>query len=365
MESILKKLEEILKTYLKGTYLPPHRAKTPGWTHHDLKFFAKGAALLSTAFTEERATLPKDYFNKKEYRSGFLLYYVLPTFVKIWKCLEQLPVCLKGRPLRIWDLGSGPGTVALACSAFFADQPLAISGFEQNRNIKRDAMALWQKWGLSHHRSSFAHRPIPDKKVDLAFASYFFTEIPFRQQLKLSERILTRSDYLIIIEPAVQRGTRQLMALRDEILKRGVAQVLAPCLHQKDCPMLKANQRDWCHFYIDWQCPEIIRQIDQVTGNKHDYLKMAYMIFTKQPIRQETNAWRVVSSPLISKGKKEFILCGADGKLRKISRLDRHRDRWPAFDEIQRGDVLEGKFDTPTFSRRRVQPNRQTARPTK
>ena len=88
MQEFLKKLEETLKTYLKETYLPPHRAKTPGWTHHDLVFFARGADLLSTAFTEGRATLPKNYFNKKEFRSGFILYFFIPTFVKVWKCLE-------------------------------------------------------------------------------------------------------------------------------------------------------------------------------------------------------------------------------------------------------------------------------------
>lgn len=355
MENFLKKLEEILKTHLKATYLPPHRAKTPGWTYHDLKFFARGADLLSTAFTEGRAALPKDYFNKKEYRSGFLLYYVLPAFAKVWKCLEQLPPYLKGRPLRIWDLGSGPGTVALACSAFFADQPLEIFGFEQNRPIHRDAMALWQKWAPTRHRFSFTHQIIPDKKIDLTFASYFFTEFPVDQQLKLSEKVLGRSEYFIIIEPALRKDTRQLMRLRDEILRTGLAQVVAPCLHQQNCPMLAANQRDWCHFYIDWKCPEIIRQVDQFAGNKHNYLKMAYLVIasperSRRAKQSSDQAWRVVSSPLISKGKKEFNLCGFDGKLRKICRLDRHRDRWPVFDQIQRGDVLEGGLEPPDIA---------------
>ncbi|MBI4125437.1 MAG: hypothetical protein HY466_05875 [Deltaproteobacteria bacterium] len=352
MENFLKRLEELLKTHLKETYLPPHRARTPGWTHHDLKFFAKGADLLSTAFTEGRAELPKNYFNRKEYRSGFLLYYVLPTFVKVWKCLEQLPPYLKDHPLKILDLGSGPGTVALACSAFFADQPLEILAFEQNRIIGRDAMALWKKWAPSHHRCSFIHQPIPNQKIDLAFASYFFTEIPRREQLNWSREILNKTALFIIVEPATQQGTRQLMTLRDEILRSGFAQVLAPCLHQQNCPMLAANRRDWCHFYIDWKCPALIRQIDQITGNKHDYLKMAYMILgrTADYGLRTTDLWRVVSSPLISKGKKEFNLCGSNGKLQKIGRLDRHKNQFPVFDRIQRGDVLSGRLDSPNIA---------------
>ncbi len=360
MQEFLKKLEETLKTYLKETYLPPHRAKTPGWTHHDLVFFARGADLLSTAFTEGRATLPKNYFNKKEFRSGFILYFFIPTFVKVWKCLEigkdngpfdklraqQWTTDSGQKTLKILDLGCGPGTASLACSAFFQNRPLEIFGFEQNANIRRDAIALWKRLAPPHHRFHFTKTPIPNEKIDIAIASYFFTEIPLKEQLELSREILRHSRIFIIIEPALQKTTRQLMELRDKILESGRAQVLAPCLHQQNCPMLAANKRDWCHFYIDWKCPYFIRQIDEITGNKHDYLKMAYMVFRGQRTtdngQRTKNQWRVVSSPLISKGKREFILCGADGKLPKIERLDRDRsEQNRSFDEIKRGDIIE------------------------
>lgn len=361
LQPFLQKLEEVLKVYLKETYLPPHRAKTPGWTHHDLKFFAKGASLLSTAFTEGRAEIPKNYFNKKEFRSGFLLYFLLPTFVKIWKCLEQTPPHLKNRPLKILDLGCGPATASLACSTFFQNQPLEIFGYEQNANIKKDALALWKRLAPPHHHFHFTQRPILTEKIDLAIASYFFSELPFAEQMRLGCEVLKRADVFIVIEPALQKTTRQLMALRDKILERRWAQVLAPCLHQKNCPMLAANQRDWCHFYIDWKCPQLIREADQIVGNKHDYLKMAYMVFSSLSLRAEAPAkqhggsakqfggkqssgdiWRVVSSPLISKGKRELILCGACGLLKKIERLGRDRTvQNAAFDQIRRGDIIE------------------------
>lgn len=346
MQDFLKKLEEALKAHIKETYLPPHRARTPGWNHHDLVFFARGADLLSTAFTEGRAELPRNYFNKKEFRSGFLLYFFLPTFVKVWKCLEQTPAHLKGRSLKILDLGCGPGTASLACSAFFKDQPLEIFGYEQNVNIRRDAIGLWKKLALPHHRFHFTQHPIPNDRIDIAIASYFFTEIPFGEQIKWARKILDKSKFFIIVEPALQKDTRQLMTLRDQILKEGLAQVLAPCLHQQNCPMFAANKRDWCHFYIDWKCPQIIRQADELIGNKHDYLKMAYMIFSRQLSAvscQQKTSWRVVSSPLISKGKKEFILCGSNGRLEKIGRLNRDKKPGQDFDQIQRGDILEGE----------------------
>jgi len=110
MPEFLKKLEAAIQWRLKEAYLPPHRHKHREWTHHDLQFFAKGADLLSTAFTEGRSVLPKNYFNKKEFRSAYLLYFVLQNFVKVWKCLEQLPLLCK----------EGAGEVPPE-----ADQPLA------------------------------------------------------------------------------------------------------------------------------------------------------------------------------------------------------------------------------------------------
>ncbi len=358
MQNCLKTLEEAIKTHLKETYLPPHRHKNPEWTYHDLKFFAKGADLLSTAFTEERGVLPKNYFNKKEYRSAYLLYFVLQNFVKVWKCLEQLPSPLgeegKGEGLKVLDLGSGPGTAALACSAFFKDHPLTVFAFEQNEGIRKDALALWQKLAPPHHRFTFTRYPlhtaggqaVPREKVDIAIAANFLSELNFQEQLSLSAQTLKHSNTFVIIEPALRITTRQLMRLRDALLEKKAGTVLAPCLHQKNCPMLAANPRDWCHFYIDWKCPYIIRQVDELVGNKHDYLKMAYLVIASNKVAKQSlcnDTWRVVSSPLISAGKKEIILCGDCGFLKKIDRLNKDRsEQNKNFDQIRRGDIIEG-----------------------
>lgn len=348
MEAFLRKLEEAIKSHLKETYLPPHRHKNPEWTYHDLKFFSKGTDLLSTAFTEDRAVLPKNYFNKKEYRSAYLLYFVLLNFPKVWKCLEQLPQMDSDskRPLKILDLGSGPGTAALACSTFFKDRPLEVFAFEQNEGMRKDALVLWKKLAPSNHHLTFTRYAIPREQCDIAIAANFLSELPFVEQLKICEAVLKQTDHFIIIEPALRFTTRKLMGLRDKILQNRWGVVLAPCLHQKNCPMLAAGPRDWCHFYIDWKCPYLIRQIDEIVGNKHDYLKMAYLVIaspadggTKQ---SPSNQWRIVSSPLLSNGKRELILCGDCGFLKKIDRLNKDRsENNRDFDFLRRGDIIE------------------------
>ncbi len=42
----------------------------------------------------------------------------------------------------VLDIGCGPGTASLACSAFFANRPVSITGVDQNREILKDAKAL-------------------------------------------------------------------------------------------------------------------------------------------------------------------------------------------------------------------------------
>lgn len=352
--NFLQKLEAAVKIHLKEFYLPPHRAKTPGWTDHDLKFFSRGADLLSTAFTEERARLPKNYLNKKEFRSAYILYFLLINAAKIRDCLEKLPPFPKRGPLRVLDLGCGPGTAALACADFFGGRPLEILGLEQNKNITRDARNLWrlfapspsQRFHIRNEEISPSNLPkiLRRENFDLVIAANTLSEFSFQEQYRLAGQLLEKTACLILVEPALRKTTRDLMALRDRLAAEGRGFLLAPCPHQKNCPMLKANKRDWCHFYIPWKCPELIRRVDREIGNKHDFLKMAYMIFEtvgQRPLRLPSFA-RVVSSPLLSKGKKELILCRPEGRLQKIGRLNKetseaNRD----FDRIRRGDRVE------------------------
>lgn len=350
MKTFLKNLEGVLKRHLKETYLPPHRAKSKDWNYHDLKFFAAGADLLSTAFTEGRKELPQNYLNKKEFRTAYLLYFTLINAVKVFHCLQQAaPFLPKTGPLRILDIGAGPGTTAFAASYFFGDRPVEIFAIEQNRSISKDALQMFQNFRTNpEHRLTIKNSPftektrIPGKRFHLAVAANVLNELQAHQHPGFVQNILKHADLFISIEPALQKITHQMMRLRDLIVADRMAAVLAPCLHQQSCPMLRHNFRDWCHFYIDWECPEVIRHLERFTGNKHDYVKMCYFIYGPTPQIFSDNLSRTVSSPLKSRGKKEYILCGKNGKLRKIERLEKDKSESNLlFDKLKRGDILE------------------------
>jgi ribosomal protein RSM22 (predicted rRNA methylase) len=364
---VSKNFEISLLNYIKETYLPDRFKKSScegSFTLKDLHLFSKGAADLSDAFTCGRRKLPKNYFNKKENRSAYLLYFTLTNFAKTIKCLDDIfeNALPPKRELKILDLGCGPATSSIACSEYFAkkfpDAGISILGIDQNSEILNDGRRLFRILGRAHHkfdarteeiRPANITRILKDQRFDLIIAANVLNEFDDTGAMLelagcLTKRHANENAAFVIIDPALQKTARQIMELRDLMLETVPdIKITCPCTHDLPCPMLSFNRRDWCHFYLEWECPPIIRNVDRLLGIKHDYLKMAYLVFKKSggSLRSgRTKSWRIVSSPLRSKGKVEFVLCG-EGRLRRIMRLDKDSsEKNAAFDKIKRGDLI-------------------------
>ncbi|HBI23494.1 MAG TPA: hypothetical protein DDX84_04665 [Nitrospiraceae bacterium] len=83
---------------------------------------------------------------------------------------------------------------------------------------------------------------------------------------------------------------------------------------------------------------------------RKDSLKFSYLIIRKDSLSirdiydnksfRGNNSFRVVSEPLISKGKLEFYICGTGGR-RLIVRLDKDSSMTnKPFETIRRGDIV-------------------------
>ncbi|MBI3541022.1 MAG: hypothetical protein HY073_02655, partial [Deltaproteobacteria bacterium] len=79
--------ENLLKGYVKKTFYAgtrkAHFANREEFTEGDYRFFAKGIEELNISFTQERGSLPKNYFNHKELRSGYILYFLPVNAIKV------------------------------------------------------------------------------------------------------------------------------------------------------------------------------------------------------------------------------------------------------------------------------------------
>jgi ribosomal protein RSM22 (predicted rRNA methylase) len=104
------------------------------------------------------------------------------------------------------------------------------------------------------------------------------------------------------------------MGLRDLLLKNDPSlQIVFPCTHNTQCPMLKSSNNDWCHGSLNWTPPHLIRQLDECTGfNKHR-IKYSASIFSKAARQTLPNKnYRVVAPPEKSKRGESLLLCGGD-----------------------------------------------------
>jgi ribosomal protein RSM22 (predicted rRNA methylase) len=163
------------------------------------------------------------------------------------------------------------------------------------------------------------------------------------------DRLLAPDGSCIIIEPALRDTSRELLMVRDGLLEERFS-IYSPCLGNGKCPAL-ANPKDWCHEDIPWDPPEIVKEIDSRTGLRKDSLKFSYLVLRKDGLSLTDiygeHSFRVVSEPLVSKGKIEFYVCGKGGR-RLIMRLDKNKT--PSnemFESMKRGDVVgfEGIMD--------------------
>ena len=90
--------------------------------------------------------------------------------------------------------------------------------------------------------------------------------------------------------------------------------------------------------------PTLVKEIDKLTGLRKDSLKFSYLVIRKDRFSLSDvcgpNVFRVVSEPLVSKGKIEFYLCGA-GERKLVMRQD--KDATPgneSFGSMQRGSLV-------------------------
>ncbi len=380
--------EKLIQQYVKKTFLKGTRkdifAERVQFTRADYNFFVSGVRALNTAFTQERSNFPVNYFNRKDWRSGYLVYFLPVNALKVKVLLEQnaasLTPMLKKGEFQLVDVGSGPGTGAIGFLGFLEDWcranrvrrlSLKIDLLDQNTHALKDAQSLIQDYVAYFHnqlrinldvkvkthvsdlsRDRFLNSLTALPKADLMMALNALSELPqgFRKSVaqKLIQKLATADSRLLIMEPALRITSRDLMQLRDELVLDKKASVYAPCLHQKECPMFRDNERDWCHAYVPWQRPLFIETFDKLVGIKKDYLKCSYMYLgapSATGVKESPNLWRVVSGPLNSKGKTERLFCGtASRELFRPFRTDRDESTENmAFGFLERGDIVHMK----------------------
>lgn len=149
----------------------------------------------------------------------------------------------------------------------------------------------------------------------LGVFSYSLTEMANRNDL------LNQFSHLVIVEPSTQTEGRRLSETRQYLIDNDF-EILAPCMHQKACPLMVHSQRDWCHDRILFKKPTWMDKIEKNLPFRNDSLTFSYLIaFKKGSMKPE---WRRSVPPiqarltgdiLPEKGKDKQLVCFDERRL--------------------------------------------------
>ena len=262
-----------------------------------------------------------------------------------------------GHPVRVLDLGAGTGAAAEATRAFLgaAAEIVAVDRVGGPGVVTADLSAAGPVRGVGG-------------RFDLILAAHLlnelFTDAPApariaaraQKVLQWCETLLAPRGTFVVLEPALRETSRELLEVRDQLLRAGL-RVVAPCFWAGPCPAL-AKERDWCH---DATPPE--RGLDG-RARRVDFSYLALRLDRSASVDAPVDApgaaavdpaWvRIVSDPLVEKGRLRIFGCGPAGR-DALVRLDRHRaDPNLAFDDLSRGDVARVVGATAATDGRRI-----------
>ncbi|MGH7164613.1 MAG: small ribosomal subunit Rsm22 family protein, partial [Nitrospiraceae bacterium] len=249
---------------------------------------------LSRLFTRERDALKRsrgsqaaDYLADDTLIRGYLAYFLPVNLAKVQALLDELPAVADAsgeppRPCRVLDLGSGPGTAAVAVLDWLRQdrsglpRPLEVVAVDRSRPALKEAERTWNVYlnlaGGLDARLLPAHAdleragslkrltPTGGAPYDLIVMANALNELfgtardPIARRAKLVSTLLdllAPHGSLVILEPALRDVSRDLHRVRDILVAQQVCTVYSPCLHERPCPAL-IHDDDWCHEERPW-----------------------------------------------------------------------------------------------------------------
>lgn len=364
-------LETVIQAHLKKNYAPK-KFRELKWNDHDARFFASGVRKLHHFFTVGAATRRRDYLSFPELRSAYLAYFLPVNAAKTAALLRQhqlvLPEHLQKKSLRIMDVGSGPLTMTLGFLQALAPQLSApvvvnVDALEQNARIVAEGRELLIDWltamklekkiqvNIRHISGDLSRARFSGDPVDFFLLGNVLGELTDREAqqefvARLGRRCADPRSIWFFLEPSAKRVARDLQALRDALIAQTGQHVIAPCLHQKQCPLNQTAKGDWCHFYQDWDASPMIRLFDQLCGLKKTYLAYSYLCLgpaISAAVPFSGRDFRAISNRMRDRSGETVVGCGPAGRWHFTRRHAEGKASRDDFDSVQRGDVFSVK----------------------
>lgn len=299
---------------------------------------ARAASELSARYRSEQP-FAGNYPDNEPQRIAYLATRMPATYAVLRSVFKEFRRLLPDNDIEsILDLGAGPGPALWAGVETFDDlkkatlcdrdpylirlgKTLAASGDNQ--------LLSGADWQIRDIRSS----SFPPHQ--LVVCSYSLGELGAKGASGVLQQAWEAAETaIIVIEPGTKRGFALIRELRETLIGWG-ANLLAPCPHDRACPMVMG---DWCHFSERVERTALHRYL-KLGELGHEDEKYSYIIAAKQPAGRASA--RVIRHPRRHSGFAQLTICGSDG-IDHLTVTRSQKDLWRKARKVAWGDAWDG-----------------------
>ncbi|MBS4163297.1 Uncharacterized protein PRO82_000597 [Candidatus Protochlamydia amoebophila] len=304
--------------------------------------------ILQKGLETGRDLVGQDYFSKSDLLGAYLLYQWPIHYQEGLSVINEIPQT----PIRVLDIGSGPGAFSFAALHHGAREVIAL---DKNHTALQLAADVCGRYGypLTIRRHDLKNDDLPvDGTFDLIIVGHCLEELfPDTQKNwfeaqktwihSLLER-LTPQGHLLLVESSLLHSNRRLLNLRDHLVKDQIT-VQAPCVWRGECPSLQTKNSP-CYAQRELEKPYLLKEIQRAAQINLGSLKMSYVIFRSPhvhwPDLPPKQFYRIISPPIETRTGTRYYLCGTDGKKNLGTHLTKHPLESKAFEYLKRGELI-------------------------
>lgn len=244
--------------------------------------------------------------------AAYVAYRMPATYAALSSVFRQMRQRMPAwHPTTMLDVGAGTGAGLWAATSSWEDaidarlldrsEPMIALGrqLSDNTDDPRVRDARWLRRDISEAGSG--------DSPSLVLSSYVLNEQPVAALTEIVHHLWSiTGEMLVVLEPGTPAGFETIRNVR-ELLIGASASVLAPCPHDRTCPM---PHDDWCHFSVRLPRTRIHREVKPGELGYEDE-KFSYVVASKLPIEHASG--RILRHPTYRRGMAQLVICGQDG----------------------------------------------------
>jgi SAM-dependent methyltransferase len=357
-------------------------------SHDEIQHVSKALLSLQRGLTGDRQLAGAGYMDDSAMLGAYLLYYWPVSYMQmsyaLCDCKEQIQKIINSKEeseIKILDLGCGPAPASIAV----VDSLLRNNTSTKKLSIgitlvdsSEKAMALAKKIGNTEYSSvhvdaiktnfekdgvSLIDKIIKSDKYDVIVMCHALNELwkdgseesVNRRSEFINEvsKYLDSDGFILICEPALLSTSRNLLAVRDLLIKKELS-IVAPCpcnAESNVCPALVAGPNHTCHAEIDWQPKEPVQSLAKAAGLDRESVKMTYIVLQHKKINDigasksdhiEKVSGRIVSEGMLNKaGRIRYLICNGKNRIAVSAKNQDAHAKQIGFFSLKRLDLIE------------------------